>query len=521
MTNPDPIQVVDLFAGPGGLGEGFSSFNDGRSFKIVVSAEMDPTARATLKLRAFYRELRINNPDGLSDYYAFCNGTSQLPYSDNTLSEWLAADQEARCITLGTPVGDQELDSYLDAKLDVSKPWVLIGGPPCQAYSIVGRARNKGKADYSAENDHRHFLYREYLRIIHERKPAIFVMENVKGILSSKVGGQKIFPKILQDLADPDAALGFESSGRKYRIFSFVSDKSYGPEFELGDIDFGSFVIKPEKFGIPQTRHRVILLGVAINDCKTDLNILNLRRSDPVSVGDVIGDLPKIRSRLSKGGDGDERWTQEILSHFEYLSSQISLVSDHKLALALNIAKKNFFPKLKTGAVRLKKHDANKFLRRSLRDWFVDDRLDYLLQHDARGHMPMDLRRYLYAAVFANAYGFSPKGHHDFALPGLAPNHKNWETGKFSDRFRVQIKDSPASTVTSHISKDGHYFIHYDATQCRSLTVREAARLQTFPDNYYFMGNRTEQFHQVGNAVPPFLAVQMAEVVSAVLNQLI
>lgn len=132
--------------------------------------------------------------------------------------------------------------------------------------------------------------------------------------------------------------------------------------------------------------------------------------------------------------------------------------------------------------------------------------------------MDGDLRRYVFAAAFAEAFNRPAKGHADFSLSGLAPQHQNWGSGKFEDRFRVQLPELPATTVTSHIAKDGHYFIHYDAKQCRSLTVREAARLQSFPDTYLFLGTRTQQYHQVGNAVPPFLAHQIAHCVLSVLD---
>lgn len=146
-----------------------------------------------------------------------------------------------------------------------------------------------------------------------------------------------------------------------------------------------------------------------------------------------------------------------------------------------------------------------------LMQWIERPELRALAQHETRGHMVSDLGRYLFAAVYGQEYGSSPKAE-DFPV-SLVPNHKNWHTGMFSDRFRVQIAGEPSTTVTSHISKDGHYFIHPDPMQCRSLTVREAARLQTFPDDYLFMGNRTEQYVQVGNAVPPFLARQIAALI--------
>ena len=149
-----------------------------------------------------------------------------------------------------------------------------------------------------------------------------------------------------------------------------------------------------------------------------------------------------------------------------------------------------------------------------------DDRLEVLTAHEARSHMASDLRRYLYASTFAEKTGRSPKLA-DFPT-SLLPDHKNVEEGRtgkmFSDRFRVQLAGHVSTTITSHISKDGHYFIHYDPAQCRSLTVREAARLQTFPDNYFFAGPRTEQYHQVGNAVPPQLARQIADIVAEVLQ---
>jgi len=153
-----------------------------------------------------------------------------------------------------------------------------------------------------------------------------------------------------------------------------------------------------------------------------------------------------------------------------------------------------------------------------LRSWLEDNRLTSLSLHETRGHMVGDLERYLFASSWATATGFSPKAG-DFP-DELAPKHDNWKSGKFNDRFRVQPWDLPSSTVTCHLSKDGHYFIHPDPAQCRSMTVREAARLQTFPDNYHFKGNRTQQYVQVGNAVPPFLAWKIAAALHQVLAKL-
>ncbi|MCI8209409.1 modification methylase [Pseudomonas sp. S25] len=527
MSRSNSIQVVDLFAGPGGLGEGFSSHSDdhGTTFDIKVSAEMEASARSTLRLRAFYRLLKNEQAEALEDYYNFCETANVAePYTPRSLEAWKHADNEAQLLELGTEGGNIRLDKILANRLDETKPWVLIGGPPCQAYSIVGRARNRGKADYLAENDHRHFLYREYLRIIQKKRPAVFVMENVKGILSSQVGGEQMFPQILRDLADPDAALGESSTGPKYRICSLVADDVYESGSPPDSITPSNYIIRAEAYGVPQARHRVILLGVS-EEYSDAIGNHKLSTASGPSIDQVIGCLPPLRSTLTKMKDSPDSWAQVIREHLKDLSRECLLQVENEperlsLATKLGILASSYDSgDMNSGGLRvLKKRSSNGVTRTHLDSWLLDPKLKYWLNHEARGHMSSDLRRYVYAAAFADTYKNSPKGHHDFDLPGLAPEHKNWTTGKFSDRFRVQRAGIPSTTITSHIAKDGHYFIHYDPRQCRSLTVREAARLQTFPDNYFFLGNRTQQFHQVGNAVPPLLARQIADIVAGIIR---
>lgn len=515
MSQNNPIPIVDLFAGPGGLGEGFSALDDGNAFRILVSAEMEASAHQTLRLRAFYRILKRQGGKALDSYYRFCNGESELPWDDKSAKAWEEAEKEARRITLGSVEGNRELNTIIEQSgLGPTKPWILIGGPPCQAYSLVGRARNRGKTDYCAEDDHRHFLYREYLKIIQQFKPAVFVMENVKGILSSKIGGQKIFHTILRDLADPN--LAFEKApGLGYRIHSLAVPTVYERGMAPGDIDFNDFIIKSEKFGIPQARHRVILLGIR-EDIKTTPG--HLLGTTEATVSDAISAMPPLRSQISKQADSAEKWSQTVKQHLRELLKETDSRDDlSKLAEALLAVEPRIASDLDHGALRVSRPNTESENRSKLEKWYHDKKLRVWLNHEARSHMTSDLRRYLYASAYATAHGVSPKGHKAFDLSGLRPDHKNWETGKFADRFRVQLDNRPATTVTSHISKDGHYFIHPDPSQCRSLTVREAARLQTFPDNYFFQGNRTQQFHQVGNAVPPKLAFLIARIVSGIL----
>lgn len=520
MRANNPIPIVDLFAGPGGLGEGFSSL-EGEPFKIIVSAEMDPNAHATLKMRALYRALKRKGPSALSAYYDYCNKGTDFPQQKEIQDCIKESGIEAQQLTLGDPVDNKKLDAIITAnKIGPDQDWVLIGGPPCQAYSLVGRARNKGKSDYVAEKDHRHFLYREYLRIIQEYRPAVFVMENVKGILSSSIAGEKIFHTILEDLADPDRALETRTSYPGYRIHSLTHDVFFDKNTDINDIDVRKFIVRAEDYGIPQARHRVILLGIREDKILPKNLQLILERQDKLSsVQEAISDLPELRSKLSKETDSNQAWAAVVQSHFEELSKAAAKRNLNELAGIFSKSITNTQKNLGSGQLRKQKLSSKKTDTSYLHSWYKDEKLTVWLNHEARGHMQSDLMRYAYASGFAKFHDRSPKGHEEFdLLEKLKPSHANWETGKFSDRFRVQVACNPSTTITSHISKDGHYFIHYDPSQCRSLTVREAARLQTFPDNYFFQGNRTQQFHQVGNAVPPLLAKQVATRVLGILK---
>jgi DNA (cytosine-5)-methyltransferase 1 len=276
----------------------------------------------------------------------------------------------------------------------------------------------------------------------------------------------------------------------------------------LGEFAPEDFVVKTEEFGIPQARHRIIILGVR-SDIK---NIPRpLARFDAPNIEDVIGDLPRLRSGLSKQDDSASAWREAVKAIVDQNWFSNGCI-DEAMRKMLVTACHQVEAALDRGAEYIVNDHKPAFYQK----WFSDPKLGGTLNHSSRGHIASDLHRYLFASVFAEKNGRSPLLQ-DFPKP-LLPKHKNVRSAlketKFNDRFRVQLKGRPSTTVVSHISKDGHYFIHYDPTQCRSLTVREAARLQTFPDNYFFEGPRTEQYKQVGNAVPPLVAKQIAKIVA-------
>lgn len=501
-----PIPVIDIFAGPGGLGEGFSSFiphgHNTPAFRIGVSAEMEVNAARTLRLRAFFRQ--FPRGEAPQSYYEYLRGEREAPWGARTRGEWEAACQEALQLTVGIAEHDEILHRKVAAATGGGGPWVLVGGPPCQAYSVVGRARNRGVAGYRPEKDERHFLYRHYLELIRKFHPTAFVMENVKGILSSKVGGSLVFPQILRDLEAPGGR-----SGPKYRVIPFLA-----PAGPMGN-DPSRFVLRAEELGAPQARHRVILLGLNEELVPSNPQQLTPTAFPTTVVEHVLGKLPRLRSGLTtkQVRDWKRDATRILTTTAGHARRSQPVVADHLEAAAARVGDHD----PGTGGRWMPWEGDEGTVPPHLASWLLDRRLGGILNHEVRSHMEDDLKRYAYVAAFAAVRGYSPKGASEFPLI-LHPNHENWESGKFMDRFKAQAWDRPSSTVTSHLSKDGHYFIHPDPAQIRSLSVREAARLQTFPDNYFFEGARNAQFRQVGNAVPPWMAHQLAGVVHSALS---
>jgi len=507
-----PIPIIDLFAGPGGLGEGFTSVTDeggNRVFRIALSIEKNEYAHKTLTLRSFLRQFPINKFP--KEYYQFLQGKVTIEKLYECYPEQAeCAGKEAWKFELGDPEKHEYIDKRIRESLRGADNCILIGGPPCQAYSLVGRARRQEKDGLNKE-DERVYLYREYYRILALHQPSIFVMENVKGLLSSKVDNELIFKQLLEDLTNPVESYR-KLHGRKklpksrygYRIFSLVKRPHQKNFFEEG-LDPSDFIVRTEEYGIPQTRHRVIILGIREDINVTPDLLAPLERE--VNISDVLGGLPLLRSGLSKEEDGREEWKQALNAiRITGLRSQVNKEIWAEMIRSIERIR----PSIDRGS---------EFIRTEVtiskyKTWYLDKKIKGVINHETRSHIRNDLWRYLFVSCFGKVNRRSPRLDEFPSL--LMPDHKNAKSGDFANRFKVQLWDKPSRTITSHISKDGHYFIHPDPCQCRSLTVREAARIQTFPDNYYFCGPRTEQFHQVGNAVPPLLAYQIAKVIKEI-----
>lgn len=401
------INYIDLFAGAGGLSEGFTA----TGFHPIAHVEMNKEACNTLRTRACYYYLKSGGK--LKTYNDYLNGkiTRDELYSSvpdgilNTVINHTMSESSM-----------PELFSLIDQLLeeqDIKQVDLLVGGPPCQAYSLVGRAV-KG-ADMA--NDPRNYLYKLYIEVLRKYRPKMFVFENVPGLLTASKG------KYLQDMK-----VAFHDAG--YQI-----------QYKI---------LNAKDFGVLQNRHRVIIIGWqnGSHHFYPEFEVVE----NNYHVADILNDLPDIQS-------GSEASSYRAGRYSNYLSE--------------------------TG---------------------IRKPGDVLTWHVSRPNIPRD--REIYRQVI-KAWKEEGKRLKYTDLPENLCTHKNREA--FLDRFKVVADNLPAShTMMAHISRDGHYFIHPDINQARSITVREAARIQSFPDDFYFEGARTAAFTQIGNAVPPLMAKGIA-----------
>ena len=436
----EKFYVIDLFAGCGGLSEGFRQ----AGFEIIAQVEMNKWCCETLSTRHLYYLLKENGKGHLYRKYL-----KEEISREDIFNRFPHLQELISYRVIQATLDDDGIDMILK-KIEASRKYhgasrihILLGGPPCQPYSIAGRARDPSRM----ENDERHYLYRHYLAILEYLKPDFFLYENVPGLVTAKTKGEEIFARILRD---------FSSLTPPYEII---------PPIEKIRDDPHSYILDSKDFYIPQSRKRIFLIGYRkspefenpeIKEMFRKLQMLarRNRKKGGFTVRDAIGDLPPL-----KPGQGSDGW----LGCYNHTAN------------------------LKPYQLKMRRDSSG------------------VLNHGARTHMESDLERYrFFIEHHKNGKGTATLNDLISARRDLTPNHRHLD--KFLDRFKVQWWDFPSSTITAHICKDGHYYIHPDITQCRSFTVREAARCQSFPDNFKFEGPRTEQFRQVGNAVTPLLA---------------
>lgn len=435
------MNVIDLFSGGGGLTEGFVR----QGYKIIAHVEKDRWACETLKTRIIFHYLKEKNDLYLyNEYlklagnYREINSNREIIYKKYPeLKEKL--EYEVLNCTFGnlnedkSATGIDEIIKRIKISMKynkVRKIGLIIGGPPCQAYSLVGRGVMKEKV----EDDKRNYLFRYYKQIVKEFSPKMFVFENVPGIITAKNG------QILKAINEEFNEIG-------YALLSGTNEC------------VRDNIVECDLLNIPQNRKRVILFGF-----KKELNLhypnfYNYKLDiNDITTKAAISDLPKRKSGTGEYG--------EILE----------------------------YPK----NVELSKYQSL---------MMVDSK--FVTLHQTRYHNDLDLENYKDAIIKASrGENFTYTD-----IPKERRTHKNTES--FIDRYKVHWWDDIPHTILAHLSKDGHYNIHPDIDQCRSLTVREAARIQTFPDNYFFEGPKTAQFMQIGNAVPPLLA----EIIAKALNK--
>ncbi len=413
MDSKKGLNFIDLFAGAGGLSEGFIQ----AGFNPIAHVEMNKAAAQTLETRAAY--LYLKDQESLSLYRMYERGEisreKMFEYvPDEIIKTVINAEMSAKTL----PSIFETVDEIMYEE-NIKQVDVIVGGPPCQAYSLVGRAQSSHML-VPMEEDPRNELYKMYTSFLKKYKPNMFVFENVAGITSARDG------QVFKDLQNALKKVGYDVV----------------PKLQ-----------NAADFGVLQNRKRMIIIGWR-EGAKHFYPKFKKCRSNAI-VWDLLRDLDKVER-----GQENNRYKSSYDDCSDYV-------------------KKN---KIRT-----------------------ED--DLVTHHIARTNNDRDIQIYKMAI---EAYTDSGKRIMYDQLPDILKTHKNQSS--FKDRFKVvEGNDNACHTVLAHLAKDGHYFIHPDIKQCRSITVREAARLQTFPDNYYFEGSRGEKFKQIGNAVPPMMAKSIAE----------
>jgi len=399
------LNYIDLFAGAGGLSEGFIR----EGFHPVAHVEMNAEASDTLRTRLAFHY--FNQKKKLQPYYDY------LTQDISRKKLWDSIPQHLLKSIINQEITDKTIDeifSKIDSQLESKKVDVIIGGPPCQAYSLVGRSRDPNRM----KGDKRNFLFRYYAQFLIRYKPKFFVFENVLGLLTA--GNAKYLTEMLE-------------------LFSEIG---YSADFQ---------VLNAEEYGVLQRRRRVIIIGRK-GKAKFTFPKLETMENSWQTKKDLFFDLP-------------------------------ALIPGQEMQVAKYTKK------------------VNEYLQKTE----TRNGIDYTTQHISRNHNDRDLE--IYSIAIDKWINERQRLKYN-DIPKQLQTHKN--TIAFLDRYKVVDPSGHSHTVVAHISKDGHYYIYPDKNQVRSISVREAARIQSFPDDYFFEGGRTAAFKQIGNAVPPLMAEKIA-----------
>jgi len=399
------LNFIDLFSGAGGLSEGF--INAG--FSPIAHVEIDKKACDTLETRLVYHKLKSENKT--QSYYDYI---SEKMTREEFLKDFSNSDISNSVINI--PIGGENNKIIFEKINELAKGKqvdLIVGGPPCQAYSLVGRARDKD----GMKNDPRNFLYKEYAKFLIKYEPKIFVFENVMGLITAEKGSY------------------FKNMQAYFKRIGY-------------EIDYT--IQKSEDFGVLQKRRRIILIGWQKG---TNFNYPKFDKvKEQFTISQILSDLKKLKPGEQNNITKYSKPTTEYLEKFE----------------------------LRNG-------------------------VDFVTQHIARPHNERDLNIY---KIAINKWLNKSERLKYPDLPTELKTHKN-ETS-FVDRYKVVDINGLSHTMVAHIAKDGHHYIYPNNKQIRSLSVREAARIQSFPDNFFFEGGRSAAFRQIGNAVPPLMANEIA-----------